>query len=120
MIYAHLHNDGREADLLAGRGPLILELWGWPDEADAWVIEAPDTPHNRRHLRDLAIDWCAHGVGPCEATTAGGLPRRGVPTMYTLLLEAACAPTDRAIREAYELLARHQRERAAVREVRHG
>jgi len=58
---------------------LLLHPCGWDDDitGQAWECTAPDTPHNRAHLRTLAIDWCAHGVSPCEARTPGGLPKRG-------------------------------------------
>ena len=83
MIVEFYHPSRRSA-IVDGHGwwpdPFVLSLYVYDSRGRlvGRTPNIPDTPHNRRHLRTLAIDWCAHGVTWCEARTASGLPRRGV------------------------------------------
>lgn len=130
------HPSKRWALLVYDGEEMHLGLYGWDACWEDWQrlvrsVIVPDTPHARRHLRTLAIDWCAHGVSPCEATTRSGLPKRGmdlgvvesdpgwVPFIRSRLDNMS--PTWWAKnRVEFLLAARLHDERAAVREVTRG
>lgn len=84
-----------------------------------------DTPTNRRHLRTLATDWCAHGISWCGAKTKGGLPKRGVTIDTTSAVWASVWASSegggrrdqRDLVFVPEVAGRLLAERAAVREV---
>jgi hypothetical protein len=120
MIARFWHPSRREADISRFDDGILLKLWS--DELPFFVVDATeackDTPANRRHLRTLAVDWCAHGVSWCDAKTRGGLPKRGV--MRTVDLEIAIwiasagSPDFHPLNNLYLRL---EDERAAVRET---